>query len=60
MCYIYMDLVHPFYLNTQRKKAVDEGMMKNLTTTVNGKLDLNKDKLLKEFKTMAEEHHFEE
>ncbi len=55
-----MDLVHPFYLNTQRKKAVDEGMMRTLTSNINEKLDFNKDKLLKEFNTMAEEHHFEE
>jgi len=55
-----MDLIHPLYLNTQRKKLVDGDMLKSLTLKINEKLDFNREKLLKEFDQMAEQHHFEE
>jgi hypothetical protein len=60
ICYIYMDLMHPFYLNTQRKKLVDGDMLKSLTVNINEKLDANHEKLRKEFDQMADQHHFEE
>ena len=55
-----MDLIHPFYLNTQRKKVIDGEMLKNLTTNINEKLNVNREKLGKEFEEMAKAHHFEE
>jgi hypothetical protein len=55
-----MDFIHPFYLNTQRKKLVDGDFLKSLTVKINEKLDCNQEKLLKEFDQMAEQHHFEE
>ncbi len=57
---IYMDFVHPIYLDIERHGTFNDDKIAELKTTVNEKLVENKRKLLQEFDALTKPRQTEE
>ena len=56
-CHVFMDFIHPIWINVQRTNKVDEGLVRELSRKLNEKLEANKGKLGKEFDSLVEKHN---
>ena len=59
-CHVFMDFIHPIWINIQRSNKIDEELVRQLSRKLDEKLEANKGKLVKEYEALVEKHNLEE